>query len=84
MARGDAYLAAGDLASARLFYERAADAGNADAALMVGRTFDPTVLAQSGLRGVRGDNAKAATWYRRAAALGAPEAERLLGALKAR
>lgn len=84
MARGDAHLAAGDLASARLFYERAADAGNADAALMVGRTFDPAVLAQSGLRGVRGDSAVAATWYRRAAALGAPEAERLLDALKAR
>jgi len=84
MSRGDAYLAAGDLASARLFYERAADAGNADAALMVGQTFDPTVLAQSGLRGVRGDSATAATWYRRAAALGAPEAARLLGGLKAR
>jgi type II secretory pathway predicted ATPase ExeA len=84
LARGDAYLAAGDLVSARLFYERAADGGDGQAALVVGQTFDPAVMARLGLRGARGDAAKAAEWYRRALALGTTEADRLLRNLETR
>ena len=78
MARGDAFLSAGDLASARLFYERAVDAGDGRAALRLGATFDPGFLNRAGVRGTPGDPARAASWYRRALELGeAAAAERL-------
>jgi len=78
--RGDAFLSAGDIASARLFYERAADAGEAAAALRLGATFDPNFLDRTGVRGNPGDPARAASWYRRARDLGdAAAAERLKG-----
>jgi hypothetical protein len=76
--RGDAFLSAGDFASARLFYERAADAGDSAAALRLGATFDPNFLGRVGVRGNPGDPAQAASWYRRARDLGdAAAAERL-------
>jgi TPR repeat protein len=78
--RGDDFLKAGDIASARLFYERAADAGDGAAALRLGATFDPGFLARAGIRGIPGDPAKASAWYRRARDLGdAAAAERLKG-----
>jgi TPR repeat protein len=76
--RGDAFLSAGDIASARLFYERAADAGDSTAALRLGATFDPKFLGRAGLHGNPGDPAQAESWYRRARDLGnAAAAERL-------
>jgi hypothetical protein len=76
--RGDDFLKTGDLASARLFYERAVDAGDAAAALRLGATFDLGFLARTGIRGASGDPAKASTWYKRAHDLGdAAAAERL-------
>jgi hypothetical protein len=76
--RGDDFLKSGDVASARLFYERAADAGDGSAALRLGATFDPGVLARAGIRGIPGDPAQASSWYRRARDLGeAAAAERL-------
>ncbi len=76
--RGDAFLSAGDIASARLFYERAADAGDGAAALRLGATFDPNFLGRVGVRGNPGDPSRAASWYRRARDLGdAAAAERL-------
>ena len=78
VARGDGFLSAGDIASARLFYERAADAGNGGAALRLGATFDPNFLGRAGIRGNPGDPALAASWYRRALDLGdAAATERL-------
>jgi hypothetical protein len=78
LTRGDAFLSAGDLASARLFYERAADAGDSAAALRLGATFDPNFLGRVGVRGDPGDPAQAESWYRRARDLGdAAAAERL-------
>jgi hypothetical protein len=73
--RGDGFLSAGDIASARLFYERAADEGDAAAALRLGATFDPAFLGRAG---VRGDPALASSWYRRARDLGDPVAEKWL------
>ena len=78
LARGDALLSGGDLTSARLFYERAADAGDAGAALRIGETYDPSFLMRVGVIGVQGDIAEARRWYRRAVDLGAPEAKLLL------
>ncbi len=78
MARGDELFAVGDVASARLFYQRAGEAGNAKAALRLGETYDPFFLAQARLNGGLGDPALAIHWYRRARDLGASEAEILL------
>jgi TPR repeat protein len=78
VARGDAFLKAADIASARLYYERAADAGDGSAALKLGATFDPGSLSSSGVRGTLGDPARAASWYARALDLGeASAAQRL-------
>jgi hypothetical protein len=68
--RGDRFLSAGDIASARLFYERAADAGDGSAALRLGATFDPGFLGRAGVRGTIGDPAQASSWYHRARDLG--------------
>ncbi len=78
VARGDEIFATGDVASARLFYERAADAGDAQAALRMGESFDPGFLDQAHVRGAKGDPATAISWYRRARDLGSAEAEILL------
>ena len=78
MTRGDGFLSAGDITSARLFYERAADAGSGSAALRLGATFDPGFLNRAGVRGIPSDLEQAASWYRRARQLGdAAAAERL-------
>jgi hypothetical protein len=69
--RGNELLAAGDIASARLFFERAANAGDAGSALGMAKTFDPLELAKAGVRGVKGDPAKADYWYQRARLLAA-------------
>src|SRR6516165_12159872 len=75
LARGDSFLQAGDVASARLFYERAADAGDWQAAIRMGATFDPAFLGRAGVRTV-GEPTKAQSWYRHALDLGAPETDR--------
>ena len=71
LARGDWRFATGDVASARLLYERAADAGEAQAAVRLGETFDPFYLDGSHLRGLQGDPDMAVFWYRHARDLGA-------------
>jgi TPR repeat protein len=81
VARGDAFLRTGDITSARLFYERAAGAGDGQAALRVGATFDPTFFDRSAPRAARGDPAEARVWYQRARDLGEVEAERRLKSL---
>ena len=80
LARGDWWFATGDVASARLFYERAAGVGEAQAAAKLGETFDPAFLGRLNLRGVRADPGMAVFWYRRARDLGATDAaSRLIG-----
>jgi hypothetical protein len=82
LARGDTLLSVGDVASARLFYERAADAGGGLAAIRLGETFDPLFLDRVHLSSVRGDPGAASFWYHRARDLGATDAEVLLKALE--
>jgi hypothetical protein len=74
LTQGDARFSTGDVTSARLFYERAAAAGDGRAALRLGATFDPAFLRRAGLRNVQGDVTKAQSWYTLAADLGAIEA----------
>lgn len=76
IARGDEYLTTGDIISARLYYERAANAGDGHAAMLMGETFDPDFLSRAGVRGVRGDPEIAAMWYHRAQELGDRDAGR--------
>jgi hypothetical protein len=64
--RGEGLLAAGDIASARLFFERAANAGDPRAAARMAQTFDAGFLNSAGVRGVQGDESRAEFWYRRA------------------
>jgi TPR repeat protein len=82
LARGDALLSTADMTSARLFYQRAADAGAGLAAVRLGETFDPAFLDRAHLRGARGDPGQAVSWYRRARDLGVTDAEVLLKALQ--
>jgi TPR repeat protein len=80
-ARGDDMLKIRDLSAARRFYETAANAGSGRAAMALGRTYDPGFLSQMQVIGLRPDPVLAATWYRRAAELGVPEAAARLSAL---
>jgi TPR repeat protein len=82
LTRGDSLFGFRDFASARLFYERAANAGNGQAAIRLGQTYDPSFLEWARLSWVRGDAAAAAFWYRRARELGMSDAETLLKGMK--
>jgi hypothetical protein len=75
VARGDAFLAAGDIASARLFFERAADSGDSLAAMRMAVTYDAMFLDRAGLRGPGSDPERVAFWFRRARELGDGKAE---------
>jgi TPR repeat protein len=79
--RGHDFLKAGDIPSARLVLRRAANAGNAQAALALGGTYDGVLLAELGVLGFAADTAQARTWYQRALELGSPEASRRLDRL---
>jgi hypothetical protein len=80
--RGEALIDNGDISAARLVLERAADAGDARAALLMGATYDPDALSKLFARGVAPDVAKARSWYRQAAERGSAEAvRRLAGAV---
>ena len=76
--RGEGYMAAGDIAAARLVFQRAAEAGDARAALALGATFDPNVLGPLGISGVFPDVGLALTWYEKAKEFGSAEASRRL------
>jgi hypothetical protein len=76
--RGEELIASGDLSSARLVLRRAAEAGNAEAAMAIAGTFDPNLLKKLGLLTVGADAATARLWYERAAQFGSAEAPRRL------
>jgi hypothetical protein len=80
--RGRDLIASGDIASARLMLKLVAEAGNAEAAVLLAGTFDPTVIANLRAIGVQADPAKARAWYARAAELGSFEARQRLQALR--
>jgi TPR repeat protein len=73
--RARALMAIGDIAPARLLLERAADAQEASAALLLAQTYDPAVLGAQDMRSVTPDPAQARAWYQRAAQLGSPDAQ---------
>jgi hypothetical protein len=81
MTQGQQFIAAGDVVTARTVFQRAAEAGDADAAVALGGTYDPIVFAKLGVRGLGADVEKARTWYQKAESLGSAEATRRLAIL---
>jgi hypothetical protein len=78
LTRGAALIASGDLAAARLVLRRAADAGDARAAMALAETYDPAILENLGVHGVVPDLARARGWYEKAKQFGATEATQRL------
>jgi hypothetical protein len=83
LSKGNEQLDEGNVSAARLFYERAADAGLADGAMALAATFDAAELGRLNVRGIRPDPKLARQWYERARQLGAGGAEARLRRLGA-
>jgi hypothetical protein len=80
--RARGLLAVGDLAPARLLLERAADAQEASAALLLAQTYDPAVLGTQDMRSITPDPAMARNWYQKAARLGSADAQQRLAQMQ--
>jgi hypothetical protein len=59
-----------NVAAARLFFRRAANAGDAAAAIAMGATYDPEVLSQRFIHGIEADAHEAQKWYEKAREMG--------------
>ena len=81
MQQGEQFIAAGDVVTARIVFRRAAEAGDAGAAVALGATYDPIVLTKLGVVGLGADVEKARIWYQKAESLGSAEATRRLATL---
>jgi hypothetical protein len=79
--RGERELAEGNIATARNFFLRAAEAGLARGALLLAATYDPRELTRMRAQGIQPNPAEARKWYERARELGAPEASERLSRL---
>jgi hypothetical protein len=79
--QGEQFIAAGDVVTARTIFQRAAEAGDAHAAMALGATYDPAVLAKLGVLGMGADVEKARNWYQKAESLGSQEATQRLSVL---
>jgi hypothetical protein len=82
MKRAKGLIAVGDIAPARLLLERAADAQEAGAALLLAQTYDPAVLGTQDMRSITPDPAKARDWYQKAARLGSTDARQRLAQMQ--
>jgi TPR repeat protein len=80
--RAKGLIAIGDIAPARLLLERAADAQEAGAALLLAQTYDPAVLGTPDMRSITPDPAAARDWYQKAARLGSPDAKQRLAQMQ--
>jgi len=78
---GEKFLAQGDVATARRFLERAAEARDPRGTLMLGATYDPVGLKGMGVVGILPDLEQAHSWYMRAAEFGSREASQRLTTL---
>ena len=64
----------GEILEARQFYQKAVALGDADAALAMGRSYDPIYFARIDKKNAEPDAAKAFDWYRRAMDAGVAQA----------
>jgi hypothetical protein len=76
--RAKSLIAIGDIAAGRLLLERAADAQEAGAALLLAQTYDPAVLGTPDARSIIPDPATARAWYQKAVRLGSRDAQQRL------
>jgi TPR repeat protein len=76
--RGESLLVEGDIASARLLLQRAAEAQDARAAFTLAASYDPIELKRLGVLGAVPDVTKARDWYERARQYGSREAPKRL------
>jgi TPR repeat protein len=81
MKQGEHFAEVGDLVTARLLFQRAAEAGDAMAATALGATYDPTVIEKIRVVGISADVEKAQFWYQKALSLGSSDAKRRLDLL---
>ena len=70
---GNKRMREGDIVEARQFYQRAVAFGDAEAALAMGRSFDPIYFARIEKKNADPDAAKAFDWYKRAMDAGASQ-----------
>ncbi len=82
VARASVLLGQGDIGSARIVLERAAETGSAQASFALAETYDPLVLRKWGAYGTLGDAAKALDLYARAQVGGIKEAKERFDALR--
>ena len=66
---------------ARAYFQRAAEAGSAEAAFSVGATYDPSFIEEIEAQGIKPDTKQARIWYERAKALGHKDADAQIRAL---
>jgi hypothetical protein len=76
--RSQKLLTEGDVGAARALLQHAAEAGDARAALTLGGTYDPIILAILQARGVAPDVSSAREWYKKASDLGSQDAQERL------
>ena len=82
--KGEVRLGNGDVIGARMFFKKAADAGDAQAANAMGATYDPDLFSSLRVQGMRPDLEMARRWYRRAMELGSKDSLDRLERLKSR
>jgi len=80
--RAKSLISVGDIAPARLLLERAADAQEASAALLLAQTYDPGVLGTQDMRSITPDPTKAREWYQKAARYGSRDAQQRLSQMQ--
>ena len=68
---GNKRMREGDILGARQSYQKAVASGDAAAALVMGRSYDPIYFARIAERNAEPDPAQAFAWYRRASDAGA-------------
>jgi hypothetical protein len=66
---------------ARAYFQRAAEAGSAEAAFSIGATYDPSFIEEIEAQGIKPDTKQARIWYERAKALGHKDADAQISAL---
>jgi serine/threonine protein phosphatase 1 len=79
--RSQSLIAEGDVEAARILLRRAAEARDARAALALGATYDPIMLAILQAHGVTPDVPRAREWYEKANEYGSQEARQRLNLL---
>lgn len=67
---GDKLMGLGDLSAARQFYAKALDQGLTEAALKLGKTYDPMVFEEKNVQGMKPDASTAMKYYLQAQASG--------------